>query len=99
MNDNKDAKIDRLKVQFSRSKLLTTFPQSSKYANRSIIIKGEALDWGFDAYPDSMVWAKPHKNEIIDAQTKREIMDEIITDNYIFTPDFKIIVNWSDKNV
>jgi hypothetical protein len=67
----------KVNVLFSTSKLLVTFLEDPYFEGRKLVIKGEALCCGFDAYPSTMQWAKPFENEEIDEQQKKHIRNVI----------------------
>lgn len=66
--------LSKVNVLFSSSKLLIEFLKDPYFEGRKLIIKGEALSCGFDAYPSTMQWLKPDENEEIDEQ-KRSIFE------------------------
>lgn len=80
-----------MKFSFSTCLLKVIFEEGERFSGRKIVIQGEALNWGFDAYPDSMRWLPPHENEELDENTKRWIMGEVLKQK--FDTGFKIIVN------
>jgi len=87
-----------MKIKFSTALLIITFEGDERFAGRKLAIGGEALAWGFDAYPSGMRWAKPYENEKIDEPTQRWLMDKVIEENRESNKKtemkFKIIVNW-----
>lgn len=80
-----------MKILFSTCLLKVVFDDGERFAGRKLVIKGEALSWGFDAYPDSMRWLKPYEDEEIDCDTQKWIMDRILEEK--LDTGFKIIVN------
>ncbi len=80
-----------MKILFSTRLLKVTFEDGEQFAGRKLIIQGEALNWGFDVYPDSMKWLKPYECEEIDYVTQKWIIDRILEKE--FDTGFKIIVN------
>lgn len=84
-----------MKILFSTCLLKVVFDDSERFAGRKLVIKGEALSWGFNAYPDSMRWLKPHEDEEIDCDTKKWIMDKMLEEK--FDTGFKIIVNECER--
>jgi hypothetical protein len=66
MNDKNT--MSKVNVLFSTSKLLVKFLKDPYFEGRKLVIKGEALSCGFDAYPSTMQWLK--SNEKIDEQQK-----------------------------
>jgi|GEM_PF-2566997 hypothetical protein len=79
-----------LKVQFATDLLIVTFLKDAHFQGRRLAIKGEALSWGFDAYPSSMRWGKPYEDEEIDEETKSWIVNKILERKS--PTDFKIIM-------
>ena len=67
----------KVKVLFSSSKLLIEFLKDPYFEGRKLVIKGEALSCGFDAYPSTMKWTKPFENEIINDDQKKHILESI----------------------
>lgn len=80
-----------MEILFGTNILKITFEKEERFEGRKLVIKGEALNWGFDAYPDSMKWLKPYEAESIDDDTKKWIMKKILERK--FESGFKIIVN------
>lgn len=80
-----------LKVEFSSSLLIVTFLQDERFAGRRLVIEGEALSCGFDAYPSSTRWLKPHETEEIDDETRNYIVKKILEEK--FSTGFKIIMS------
>lgn len=80
-----------MKILFNTCLLKVTFDEGERFAGRKLVINGEALSWGFDAYPDSMRWLKPYENEKIEDEVKRWIIDKILQQE--FDTGFKIIIN------
>ena len=72
MND-KDT-LSKVNVLFSSSKLLVEFLKDPYFEGRKLVIKGEALSCGFDAYPSTMQWLKSNENEKINEQQKNHIL-------------------------
>ena len=80
---------------FSSSKLLIEFLKDPYFEGRKLIIKGEALSCGFDAYPSTMQWLKPDENEEIDEQKKKYIRNVICEYEKNCKTGFKVI--WEDE--
>lgn len=74
---NEKNTLSKVNVLFSSSKLLIEFLKDPYFEGRKLIIKGEALSCGFDAYPSTMQWLKPDENEEIDEQKKKYIRNVI----------------------
>lgn len=93
MNDkNTQSKVN---VLFSSSKLLIEFLKDPYFEGRKLVIKGEALSCGFDAYPSTMQWLKSSENEKIDEKQKKHIRNVICEYEKNCKTGFKII--WEDE--
>ena len=66
-------------IKFSSDILKITFEEHEPYPGRSIIMKGEALDSGFDAALSSMLWL-PSK-DIVSNNDKQAIYSLIQKNN------------------
>lgn len=80
-----------MKVLFGTDILKITFEKGERFEGRKLVIKGEALNWGFYACPDTMRWLKPYENELINEDTKKWIIEKLLEKE--FDTGFKIIVN------
>ncbi len=85
----------KLKILFSTSKLLIEFLKDPYFEGRKLVIKGEALSCGFDAYPSTMKWIKPFENEIITDIQKRYILDSVNNEIKNYSTGFQII--WEEE--
>ncbi len=79
-----------MEILFSTSLLKVVFEKGERFEGRKLLIKGEALSWGFDIYPDTMKWLKPYENDFIDVNTRNWIVNKILETN--FNTDFKILI-------
>jgi hypothetical protein len=66
-----------MEVLCSSSKIKLTFGDDSEFAGRSLCMKGEALNSGFDADMGSMMWLKPISSEAVDDTTKAKVAELI----------------------
>jgi hypothetical protein len=85
----------KLKILFSTSKLLIEYLKDPYFEGRKLVIKGEALSCGFDAYPSTMKWIKPFENEIITDIQKRYLLDSINNEIKNYSTGFQII--WEEE--
>jgi len=78
--DYKDSEPSILEIKFALDLLIITFLKDDRFAGRTLTIMGEALSWGFDAYPSSMKWGKgkPYENEEIDDETRASLVRKIL---------------------
>jgi hypothetical protein len=83
------------KNTLSKVKLLVEFLKDPYFEGRKLVIKGEALSCGFDAYPSTMQWLKSNENEKIDEQQKEYIRNVIYEYEKSCKTGFKII--WEDE--
>ncbi len=83
--------MNQMEILFGTNLLKVTFDNEEEFAGRKLVIKGEALAWGFDAYPETMKWLEPYEEEVIDDNTQKRIMNNILNEK--FDTEFKIIVN------
>lgn len=68
--------LSEVDVFFSSDLLIVKF-RNGCFDGRKLVIKGEALSCGFDAYPSTMKWVKPFENEPINEEQKKHILDSI----------------------
>jgi hypothetical protein len=66
-----------MKILCSSSQIKLIFGKDSEFAGRSLRMKGEALNNGFDADADSMTWLSPIGSEAVDDKTKAKISELI----------------------
>ncbi len=95
LNMNEENTLSKVKVLFSSSKLLIEFLKDPYFEGRKLVIKGEALSCGFDAYPSTMQWLKSDENEEIDEQKKKYIRNVICDYEKNCKTGFKVI--WEDE--
>ncbi len=85
----------KIKVFFSSGILLIEFLSDPYFEGRKLVIKGEALSCGFDAYPTSMQWLKPNEHEEIDKKQKMYIRNVLCEFERNCKTGFTII--WEDE--
>ena len=88
MND-KNVK-SKINVLFSSSKLLIEFITDPYFEGRKLVVKGEALSCGFDAFSSSMKWLKPNENGKTDKKQKIHIRNVICEYEKNLTPVLKL---------
>lgn len=85
----------KVNVLFSSDRLLIEFLKDPYFEGRKLIIKGEALSCGFDAFPSTMKWAKPFENEIINDEQRIHIVESINKNLENCCTGFKVI--WEEE--